>query len=62
MIEQVRIVPADGDLTIELKGEFAGILVVAEGARRCSGCADERALQIKMVAGVGFDRELKSPC
>ena len=49
LIEQVRIIPADGEVTIELKGELAGILVLAEGAKRCSGSLGDT--QIKMVAG-----------
>jgi site-specific DNA recombinase len=55
LIEQARIVPTDSEVTIELKGELAGILVLAEGAKQCSGGPEERALQIKMVAGVGFE-------
>jgi hypothetical protein len=51
LIEQARIVPTDSEVTIELKGELAGILVLAEGAKQCSGGPEERALQIKMVAG-----------
>ena len=45
LIEQVRIIPADGEVRIELKGELAAILVLAEGAKRCSGSLRDRALQ-----------------
>lgn len=51
LIEQVSIIPADDRVTIELKGGLAGILVLPEGAKRCSGSLGDRALQIKMVAG-----------
>jgi DNA invertase Pin-like site-specific DNA recombinase len=32
LIEEVRLIPLDGELTIELKGELAGILAIADGA------------------------------
>ena len=52
LIEQVRIIPADGEVRIELKGELAEILVLAEGQKRCSGWLGDRALQIKSLRGL----------
>jgi site-specific DNA recombinase len=51
LIEEVRLVPADRQLGIELKGELAGILALADGARRTAAPHQQTALQIKMVAG-----------
>ena len=51
LIEEVRLVPADGQLGIELKGELAGILALADGAKRAAAPHEQTALQIKMVAG-----------
>jgi site-specific DNA recombinase len=55
LVEEVRIIPADGEVTLELKGQLAGILALAEGAKQAAGSPGDRALQIKMVAGVGFE-------
>jgi len=55
LVEEVRIIPAGGEITIELRGELAGILAVAETAKKGSTSHQDMALQIKMVAGVGFE-------
>jgi site-specific DNA recombinase len=55
LVEEVRIVPAGGEVTIELRGELAGILALAETAKKGSSSHQDKALQIKMVAGVGFE-------
>ena len=54
LIREVRLVPADGGLTIELAGDLAGILALSE-AGKGSTASGPRALQIKMVAGTGFE-------
>lgn len=51
LVQEVRILPADNELTIELRGELAGILALADVTKRCTRGPEERALQIKMVAG-----------
>jgi site-specific DNA recombinase len=57
LIDAIVLVPEDGRLRVEVRGELAAIL-------RLSGCADEKAPaggpgllveQIKMVAGAGFE-------
>ena len=54
LIEEVRLVPADGSLNLELKGDLAGILAISDSTKAtCEPAA--RALQIKMVAGIGFE-------
>jgi hypothetical protein len=58
LVEEVRIISADGEITIELKGELAGILAVADTAKKGLGSHQDKALQIKMVAGAGFDLHL----
>ena len=55
LVEEVRIIPADGEITIELRGELAGILAVAETAKKGPNSHQDKALQIKLVAGVGFE-------
>ncbi len=49
LIESITLVPANGRLRIEVLGELAAILRLAEGAR--SGVAEAFCVQIKMVAG-----------
>jgi site-specific DNA recombinase len=56
LIDEVRIFPEEnGEYQLELKGALAGILALAQGAKNSEGAAAQRALQIKMVAGVGFE-------
>ena len=55
LVEEVRIIPADGEITIELRGDLTGILAVAETAKKGLSSHQDKALQIKMVAGVGFE-------
>lgn len=50
LIEEVRLVPADGQLNIELKGHLASILAIAAGSKQPADQAQHRALQIKTVA------------
>ena len=44
-------------LRVEIRGELASILALAEGARRDKGAGVTGALcaQVKMVAGIGFE-------
>jgi hypothetical protein len=51
LIEEVRIIPEDGEYRLELKGELAGILALAQGAKNSERAPAQRALQIKVVAG-----------
>ena len=48
--------PTAGELTLELRGELAGILGLAETAKKSPGSHHDKALQIKMVAGARFNR------
>jgi len=54
----VRLVPEDGKLRIELKGELAGILNLCDSKKKPAASYEERAEQIKMVAGTGNQRYL----
>ena len=47
----MRLVPEDGKLRIELKGELAGILNLCDSKKKPAASYEERAEQIKMVAG-----------
>ncbi len=53
LIAEVRLVPVDGVLTIQLRGELAAMLEATnDKARQKAGLEDQ---QIKLVAGVGFE-------
>ena len=51
LIDRVNLVLCDGELVIELHGDLAGILSCAADTRERGHNAEDRALQIKMVAG-----------
>jgi site-specific DNA recombinase len=56
LIDEIRLVPDNGELRIELRGELAGILALAADSKKPGGLAAVGlAEQIKMVAGVGFE-------
>ena len=55
VVEAVVLTPVDGQLTIELRGALTGILRVAEKEVQHVDIAQKNALQIKMVAGAGFE-------
>jgi hypothetical protein len=61
---RLRLVPANGELRIEIKGELAGILELCqEGAKTNPGGLSTAGLaeQIKVVAGEGNHRQLTLP-
>ncbi len=51
------LTPEDGDLAIDLRGELASMLSLCVGLETQKASAGEplEALQIKMVAGTGFE-------
>ena len=53
LIDQVRLVPENGELRIDLRGELAGILSLCDSTQKPAPSYEERAQQIKMVAGAG---------
>jgi site-specific DNA recombinase len=57
LIEAVVLVPENGRLRVEIRGELAAILGLAEDARNAkeAGDAGAVAVQMKMVAGPGFE-------
>jgi site-specific DNA recombinase len=61
LIDAVLLKPADGKLEIELRGELAGILALSEAGKASAFSPEEKALQIKMVAGACNHRELTLP-
>ena len=48
LIDEVRIIPEDGEYRLELKGELAGILALSQGAKNSERAPAQRALQIKV--------------
>ena len=57
LIEEVRLVPTDGTLRVELRGELAGILELCSTGNKKPGTISGTGLieQIKMVAGARFE-------
>ena len=53
MIEEIRLVPDNGKLRIELYGELASLINLANGNPRSKGAG----VQVTLVAGVGFVQE-----
>ncbi len=51
LIEEIRLIPEDGELKIELYGQLAALLNLANKNPR----SDEQGLQVTMVAGGGFE-------
>lgn len=53
LIEEIRPVPHEGKLSVEIKGELAGILELCEAGSNKPGGQSTAGLvaQIKMVAG-----------
>ena len=51
LIEEIRLVPEKGRLKIELFGELAALINLANGRARSGGTG----VQVTMVAGVGFE-------
>ena len=51
------LTPEGGDLAIDLRGELASMLSLCRGAgtQKTSAAVTEEVLQIKMVAGTGFE-------
>jgi site-specific DNA recombinase len=54
LIEAIVLTPHQGELKIELKGNFAAMLGAATKAKRSPETGD-LSLQIAMVAGAGFE-------
>jgi site-specific DNA recombinase len=56
LIDEIRLVPEDGKLRIDLYGELAGILAISADSRKPAGLStDGLSEQIMMVAGAGFE-------
>ncbi len=55
LIEAVMLTPVDGGLEIKLRGDLAGILALSGAGKGNAFSPKEKALQIKMVAGIGFE-------
>jgi site-specific DNA recombinase len=53
MIQEIRLIPRDGELEIELVGEIAGILAMGQEKRPRPGGSGAR--QVTLVAGAGFE-------
>jgi site-specific DNA recombinase len=51
LIDSVQLIPLNGELQIELRGELASILALTDSARASDFSPENKALQIKMVAG-----------
>ena len=56
-VEAGVLMPEDDDLAIDLRGELASMLSICAGAETQKASAGDplEVLQIKMVAGTGFE-------
>ncbi len=54
LIDEIALVPENGELRIDLKGELAGILALASDTKKPADHRDGLE-QIKLVAGAGFE-------
>ena len=55
LVEEITLVPEDGELKVELKGNLAGILQLCSTSKSPSSLSPERLEQVKLVAGAGFE-------
>ncbi|PIW29656.1 MAG: resolvase [Rhodospirillales bacterium CG15_BIG_FIL_POST_REV_8_21_14_020_66_15] len=55
LVEEITLVPEDGELKVELKGDLAGILQLCSTSKSPSSLSPERLEQVKLVAGAGFE-------
>ena len=57
LIDAVVLTPEGGDLAIDLRGELASMLLLCAEAetQKASAVMTEEVLQIRMVAGTGFE-------
>jgi DNA invertase Pin-like site-specific DNA recombinase len=62
LIDAVILTPVDRKLEIELRGDLAGILALSEAGKSSAFSPNEKALQIKMVAGARNPREFSLAC
>ena len=54
MIDEVKLVPENGTLAIELAGDLAGILALAAGGKKPASMGGGPQ-QVTLVAGIGFE-------
>ncbi len=54
LIDEVHLVPENGELRIDLRGELAGILNLCDSKKKPASSYEARAQQIKMVAGARY--------
>ena len=58
LVDEIRLVPADGGLRVEVRGALGGILRLASGdapGQLAGAVPDMFGLQFKMDAGTGFE-------
>ena len=54
LVDEVRLIPENGRLEIDLLGDLAGILALSAGDKK-PVTADRDGLQVTLVAGTGFE-------
>ena len=55
LVEEVRLVPEDGKLAVELRGNLAGILQLCSESKKAASGEAAFLAQVKLVAGAGFE-------
>ncbi len=54
LVEAIVMVPEDGELKVELRGDIAGILSLCQTSKKAAGFTPNDLEQVNLVAGVGF--------
>lgn len=55
LTDEIVLVPVNGKLKVELKGDLAGILELCTESKSPSGFSPERLLQVKLVSIIPFN-------
>ena len=55
LVDEIVLTPENDDLRVDLKGDLAAILTIAQNGRKPATISRDGLEQIKMVAGVGFE-------
>jgi len=57
LVEEIILVPEDGELKVELKGDIAGILSLCQTSKKAAGFTPNDLEQVKLVAGARKQRQ-----
>ena len=55
LVSEITLMPVNGELKLDLKGELANILNLCRGPKSSQQLSEQSIEQLKLVAGVGFE-------